>query len=139
MVAPRFLLDTNTLSEPVRPRPSARLLEKLQTHRLELATATVVIHEMVYGLAKLPPSRKRDAIQGYFEQVVLRDVAILPYDLEAARWHGEERARLEKLGRPTPFRDARIAAIAKTRDLVLVTANLKDFRGLRGVEVESWM
>lgn len=139
MVAPAFLLDTNTLSEPVRPRPSARLLEKLQTHRLELATATIVIHEMVYGLAKLPSSRRKEAIHAYFEQVVLREVAILPYDLEAARWHGEERARLEKLGRPTPFRDAQIAAIAKTRGLVLVTANERDFRGLRDLEVENWL
>jgi tRNA(fMet)-specific endonuclease VapC len=94
---------------------------------------------MVYGLAKLPASRKKDAIRAYLEDVVLKDVVVFPYDLAAARWHGDERARLEKLGRPTSFRDAQIAAVAKVRGLILVTANLKDFRGLSGLELESWM
>ncbi len=135
----RFLLDTNVLSEPLRPRPSARLLAKVEAHRQELATAAVVIHEMVYGLTKLPSSRRKEAIHAYLHEVVLRDVLVLPYGLDAALWHGEERARLEKQGRPTSFRDVQMAATARAHRLVLVTANERDFDGLEGLEIENWL
>lgn len=134
----RFLLDTDTLSEPLRPAPSRRLLELLAAHRTQLATASVVLHEMVYGMAKLPASRRRAAIQSYLEEVILASITILPYDLTAARWHGEERARLESIGRPLPYRDSQIAAIARVHDLVLVTSNTKDFAGVDGLKVEDW-
>ncbi|HEX4955020.1 MAG TPA: type II toxin-antitoxin system VapC family toxin [Thermoanaerobaculia bacterium] len=139
MVRPRFLLDTNILSEPLRPRPSPRALAKLDEHHGELATAAVVIHEMAYGLAKLPPSRRKDGIRDYLEEMIHSGVTVLPYDLEAALWHAEERARLEKQGRATSFRDVQIAATAHVHRLVLVTGNVKDFQGLEGLEVENWL
>jgi tRNA(fMet)-specific endonuclease VapC len=63
---------------------------------------------------------------------------ILPYDEAAATWHGEERARLEALGRPAPFVDGQIAAIAHVHGLVLVTTNDKDFARFKGLPVENW-
>ena len=53
-------------------------------------------------------------------------------------WHAVERARLEAAGKTTPFIDGQIAAIASVNDLVLVTANKADFRGFRGLRVQSW-
>lgn len=139
MVGLGYLLDTNILSEPIRPLPSARLMEKLALHRYEIATATVVIHELLFGCEKLPASRKKTTLLAYVEGVVLREVPTLSYDLIAASWHATERARLEKAGRPAPFRDGQIAAIAKVNDLTLVTANGKDFRGFRGLKIENWL
>ena len=49
-----------------------------------------------------------------------------------------ERARLEGLGRPAPYVDGQIAAIALVNDLVLVTANVKDFARFKALEVENW-
>ena len=63
---------------------------------------------------------------------------MLPYDEAAARWHGEERARLEALGRPAPFVDGQIAAIAQANGLILVTTNSKDFARLKELTVENW-
>jgi tRNA(fMet)-specific endonuclease VapC len=62
---------------------------------------------------------------------------ILAYDETAATWHGEERARLEALGRPAPFVDGQIAAIAHVHGL-LATTNNKDFAHFKGLKVENW-
>ena len=64
---------------------------------------------------------------------------MLPYDEAAARWHGEERARLEALGRPAPFVDGQIAAIAHASGLILVTTtNTRDFARFKDLTVENW-
>ena len=63
---------------------------------------------------------------------------VFSYDTRAALWHARERARLVAKGRPPAFRDAQIGAIARARDLVLVTANEADFEGLSGLEIEDW-
>ena len=66
----RFLLDTNIVSEPLRPAPNARLLEKLRQHQNELAVAALTWHELWYGCERLPPSAKRTAIETYLDEVV---------------------------------------------------------------------
>ena len=63
---------------------------------------------------------------------------ILPYDELSATWHGQERARLEALGRPAPSVDGHIAAIAQVNGLVLVTANAKDCSRFKELKVENW-
>ena len=139
MVGPRYLVDTNVLSEPTRPRPSPELLRRMEACRGRIATAATVWHELCYGLEKLPPSRKREAIRSYLGDLRTADMPILAYDEEAARWHATERARLERAGLTVPFRDSQIAAVAKVNDLILVTANVSDFESLAGIEIENWM
>ena len=95
-------------------------------------------HELRYGAVRLSVSRKRRAIEAYLEEAVRSALPILPYDEEAAGWHARERARLAKRGRPPSGADGQIAAIARVNDLVLVTANLKDFRRFQGLKVENW-
>jgi tRNA(fMet)-specific endonuclease VapC len=63
---------------------------------------------------------------------------ILPYDEEAASWHARERARLARRGRPPSAADGQIAAIARVNELVLVTANSRDFRRFEGLSLEDW-
>ena len=65
--------------------------------------------------------------------------SILPYDERAAEWQAEERARLEKAGRQTPFVDAQIAAVAVTNGIPIVTANLADFAAFRGLGLQNWV
>ena len=69
---------------------------------------------------------------------MLGSFPILPYDEAAATWHGEERARLDALGRPAPLVDGQIAAIANVNGLVLATTNDNDFAGFKGLTVENW-
>lgn len=134
----RFLLDTNTLSEPNRPSPDPRLLARFREHRFELATAAPVWSEMLYGMERLPRSRKRSNIQDYLFRTVLPNTPILPYDRRAAEWNASERARLSKLGLVVPFIDGQIAAVAAVHGLVLVTSNRTDFESFEGLEVQDW-
>jgi tRNA(fMet)-specific endonuclease VapC len=126
------------LSEPIKSRPSQRALEAFSAHDGELATCSIVWHELCYGVARLSTSKKRRAIEAYLDEAVRRSLPILPYDEEAAAWHARERARLAKRGLPPSATDGQIAAIARVNDLVLVTANLKDFRRFQGLKVVDW-
>lgn len=134
----KYLLDTNTVSEPLRPRPSTGVIRRLQDHESEIAIPAPVWHELRFGCARLPQSRRREAIERYLEDVVLESFPILDYGFRAADWHARERARLAATGRTPPFVDGQIAAIAHSNDLVLVTANTNDFRAFDDLRIESW-
>lgn len=135
----RFLLDTNVLSEPLRSRPTPNVLEKLKQHEREICTTTIVWHELRYGAMRLPEGQRKIAIEKYLDDVVGVTLPLLPYDANAAAWHADERARLEKKGRTPPFVDGMVAAVAAVNGLVLVTNNLADFEGFEGLVLDNWM
>jgi tRNA(fMet)-specific endonuclease VapC len=134
----RYLLDTNVLAEPLAKEPDPILLGRLERHREQCATAAPVVHEIRYGIELLPPSGRREAYERYLEDVVLQLYPVLPYDQRAAERHARERARQHRLGVKRPYFDGLIAAVALANDLMLVTANLRDFAHYEGLEVESW-
>jgi tRNA(fMet)-specific endonuclease VapC len=134
----RFLLDTSTISEPMKKAPDRAVLAKIEAHAHESALAAPVWHEFWYGCRRLPSGKRRSALEAYLRDVVYASFPILPYDATAAAWHAEERARLEGEGTPAPFVDGQIAAIARTNDLILVTANERDFKRFRGLNIENW-
>ncbi len=134
----RYLLDTNIVSEPLRPAPDAGIVRRLREHDGEAAIPAPVWHELRFGCARLPQSRRRQVIERYIEDVVLASFPVLDYDREAADWHALERARLAAEGRARPFVDGQIAAIACVNDLMLITSNTADFEGFEGLQVRSW-
>ena len=135
----KYLLDTSTVSEPLRPRPNGGVIRRLHEHESEIAVPAPVWHELRFGCARLARSRRREVIERYIEDVVLESFPILDYDWKAADWHARERARLTATGRTPPFVDGQIAAIARANGLILVTSNTGDFRAFEGLNVESWM
>ena len=137
-MSPRFLLDTNIISEPLRPEPNKRVLENLQAHQEGLTIASVVWHELLFGYNRLPDSKRKQAIESYLFEVVSPSIAILPYDENAAQWHAKERARLASVGRTPSFADGQIAAIAAINDLSLVTINEADYAGFEDLAIVSW-
>ena len=134
----KYLLDTNVVSEPLRPRPDPQVLRQLKEHEGEIALPSPVWHELNYGRARLPRSRRRRAIERYLSDVLAVSFPILGYDRATAEWHAMERARLAAKGKTPSFVDGQIAAIAFVNDLALVTANRADFRGFKGLRVEGW-
>lgn len=134
----KFLLDTNVVSEPLRPVPSARVLRNLRRYEAELAIPSIVWHELRFSVERLPQSRRRYAIARYLSDVVLLAMPILDYNDAAADWHAVERARLAATGITPPFADGQIAAIAATQGLQIVTANVRDFQHFRGLKVVDW-
>ena len=133
----KYLLDTNIISEPLRPQPNPHVLANLQRYQQEIAIASIVWHELWFGCLRLVPSRRRTAVETYLQHVV-RAIPMLPYDEQAAHWHATERARLTTQGKPPPFADGQIAAVAAVNHLVLVTFNVADYTNFQGVQMIDW-
>lgn len=134
---PRYLLDANVLSEPLKPIPHPGVLARIERHRAESASAAPVWNELVYGCRRLPESRRRGTIEKYLSTLAAV-LTILPYDQRAAERHGTERARLEAVGKTPPFVDGQIAAVAQVHGLVLVTRNEDDFSAFEELRIENW-
>ena len=137
-MSPRFLLDTNVFSEPLRPIPNSNVMEMLRQHESEIATATVVYNEILFGSYRLPDSKKRRTIEKYLQEVIQPNIPILPYDNNAAKWHALERARLVAIGKTPSFADGQIAAIAHVNDLILVTNNVSDYADFSQLQIDNW-
>ncbi|BBL78438.1 tRNA(fMet)-specific endonuclease VapC [Rubrobacter xylanophilus DSM 9941] len=73
------------------------------------------------------------------EDTLLPNLPVLPFDAAAARRYGELRAELERLGTPIGDVDMRIAAIALTHGLKVVTGNERHFRRVPGLRMENWL
>ena len=134
----KYLLDTNIISEPLRPQPADSIMRRLDEHTDDIAIPAPVWHELRFGCERLVSSQKREAIERYIEDVVLASFPVLEYDQKAADWHAIERARLSAIGRTPSFADGQIAAIACVRALILVTLNTDDFRDFQGLQMRSW-
>ena len=134
----RYLLDTNVLSEPVRPEPNTGVMERIEAHRARVATAAPVWHELLFGCLRLPRSRRRRILEAYLYERLQPSLILLPYDDEAAEWHAAERARLQRRGITPPYIDGQIAAIAVVNGFVLVTANVADYKHFDDLPVEDW-
>lgn len=134
----RYLLDTNAISEPLKPRPNQSFMEHLRAREGQAAISAVTWNEALYGLQRLPTGRRRMEVEEYLVQVVAPSLPVLAYDSASAEWHAVERARLAKRGRHPSFADGQIAAIAKVNGLVLVTRNVRDFSPFSELDVENW-
>lgn len=134
----KYLLDTNILSEAKRPQPNQNVMEKLRLYKGEIATATLVIHELLFGCLRLPESKKKQDLEDYTRNVVLAQLPLFDYDLKSAEYHAQERARLSKVGKMPVFGDSQIAAITFTNNLILVTNNVSDFQYFDGLRIENW-
>lgn len=133
----RYLLDTNILSEPTKAKSDPHVCQKIIAAQTSIATASIVVDELVFGINLLSPSKKHAMLESWLDSVV-SELAILPFGSEAAQWHGRERARLRRAGLTPSYSDGLIAAIAIVNDLVLVTRNTNDFRHFNELKVENW-
>lgn len=134
----KYLLDTNIVSEPLRPKPNSKVLARLRQHGEELAIPAIVWHELWYGCMRLPTSARRAAIERYLREVVELSIPIVAYDDRAAAWHATERARLAAHGGPAPFADSQIASIAAVNDMILVTLNVRDYIAFTDLRLQNW-
>lgn len=138
MVGVTYLVDTNIVSELMRPRPAAVIKTAWQIHEHETAISAITWHELLTGTLHLPHSKRRTAYEKFLHTYLQEQVNILSYTEIAAEWHAEERARLMKMGKTPSFPDGQIAAIAATNNLILVSRNVSDFADFTGLQVENW-
>jgi tRNA(fMet)-specific endonuclease VapC len=132
-----YLLDTNVFAALSQPKPQRAVERAFAKHVGELVTASVVVHEMGFGIERMPRSRRRAELERFMAEIVA-PLRVLPYGERAAKWHAIERARLSARGRVTALADGQIAATAAVNDAFLVTANIAHFEVFEGVRVENW-
>lgn len=134
---PRFLLDTNVISEMSMLAPNPQVMRAFERHEASCVLPAPVLEELQFGVARLAMGRKRALLEHWLTALVER-IEVLPYDARAANWLGRERARLTRMGTPAPRTDGEIAAIAVTRSLTLVTRNQADFAAFDGLQLANW-
>ena len=136
-----FLLDTNVVSELMREKPATAAEAWLAATDIHLFYFSSISEaELRYGVEILPDGRRRDSLLFQIERTLQEafNERILPFDSIAAKYYGVIAARRRSAGRPTSILDCQIAAIAKSRDLTLVTRNTRDFTDI-GIElVNPW-
>jgi len=131
-----FCLDTDTLSAVLRPVPSLEVIRRLaDTAPDDQFTTSITLGELLYGAARKGSpglaERARAAIRGAMH--------VLPFDAAAAEIYGELRPALEAAGNQLDDPDLRIASIALSRDLTLVTGNVRHFERVPGLRVDNWL
>jgi tRNA(fMet)-specific endonuclease VapC len=137
-LAIKYLLDTNILSELSKQKPNVRVVECVNKYGNLCATASLVMHELNYGVLSLPAGKRQSNLTLFLKQLENHRFPVLAYDATAAQAHAVERAYLTSQGSTPAFVDGQIAAIALVNNLTLVTRNSKDFMNFRGLLLENW-
>ena len=137
-----FLLDTNVLSELMRERPAAAVLDWFaQNTQGVMHTSTITQAEILTGIALLPTGKRRTALAVAAEQMFEHEFAgrCLAFNAAAARNYAVIVAVRSRQGRPISTEDAQIAAIALTAGFAVVTRNVRDFESIEGlVLADPW-
>jgi tRNA(fMet)-specific endonuclease VapC len=132
-----YLLDTNiciALLNGTSHKVRARFMQAAQLNA-KIATSAIVAHELWYGVAKSQQVvRNANALVAFLS----REVAFLDYNERDAQAAGEIRAELERIGQRIGEYDTLIAGQAFSRNLILVTANTREFDRVKGLIVEDW-
>ena len=136
-----YLLDTPVVSELVRPEPNAGVTSWVEEQvEASLFLSVLTLGELAKGVARLPPSRRRERLASWLQQdIVARfEGRVLPVTAEVARRWGELDARALDAGTPLPAVDGLLAATALVHRLAVVTHNSRHFAPT-GVEVvDPW-
>jgi hypothetical protein len=131
-----ILLDTNVVSELMRPAPQPRVLEWLDARPAgDVWISAVTVGEIRLGIDLLPEGRRRARLAALADEMFQEDFAdrCLPYDAPAAVEYAGIVAARARQGRPITVEDAQIAGIARSAGLALATRNTRDFSGIDGL------
>jgi toxin FitB len=135
-----IIVDTNVLSEEMKPAPAASVLAWFRRQgAVDLFTTAVCQAEILVGVAMLPNGRRKSDLEAVARSVLGLFIGrILPFDSGAAAAYAEIVATRQKIGRPINDFDAQIAAIARSRDMALATRNASDFAGIDLRVIDPW-
>ena len=130
----RYLLDTNICIYVIKHKPE-KVFQKLQTiHPEDVCISSVTYAELVHGVEKsIAVEKNRLALS-----MLLANMEILDFDVDAADCYGKIRAGLEKNGTPIGPLDMMIAGHAQSLGYTIVTNNVKEFSRVAALKIENW-
>lgn len=129
----KYLLDTNTCIYAMKRKP-IEVVERLTEHQDEVCISSVTLMELYFGAEKsAKPAQNRLEIDYFVANLVVWD-----YDAYAAEHTAQIRAELAKQGRPIGAYDNMIAGHARSKGLICVTNNIKEFERVNGLRLENW-
>jgi len=126
-----IVLDTNVISEIMRPHPSGVVVAWInQQPGINLFITTITLAEIGYGLRVLVDGKRRRILQNRFDQFITQgfEYRILNFDIASARTYSEIMGHKKEMGCPMSFPDGQIAAITLANNFMLATRNIKDFK-----------
>ena len=136
-----IILDTNVVSEPLKPDPNPAVLNWLNAQEPQTLFITAVNWaELLSGVEALPAGRRRQALEQAISTQVLALFSgrVLPFDARAAGVFAKTHASAEAQGNSIGFADCAIASIAAANGYALATRNLRDFNGTGVKLIDPW-
>jgi toxin FitB len=136
-----ILLDTNVVSEMMRPQPAAAVVAFLRASGIDvLFLPSLAVAELRHGLARLPPGRRRSGLEANLDGVLMQGFPgrILVFDEACAVAYATARSVRESAGRPLQMLDALIGGMALAHGATLATHNIADFDGYGLTVVDPW-
>ncbi len=136
------VIDTNVVSELMRPTPNATVVLRIDALPVaEVFTTAITVAEVAFGIERMPRGKRRMQLEKAAEQIFdeLLDLRVLSFDDSAARFYGRLCAARESAGRPISQADAMIAAICLANDAALATRNVADFDETDVALINPWL
>lgn len=136
-----ILLDTNVVSEVMRPAPSTRVIDWLNAQRgANLHFSAISVAEIEFGIDVLPAGKRRQSLRARFEDFLRHAFSnrILAFDDHAAQLYGPMMGDCRRAGRPASTLDGQIAAIARHHGMAVATRNISDFREFGLDLIDPW-
>ena len=136
------VLDTNVVSEPLRPSPAPQVLAWLDAQDPRtLFLSTVSVAELLVGAAYLPEGRRRSELEAGIANAVaqLFGDRLLPFDLAAATAFAPMMAKARAQGVPVSFADGQIAAMAATRGFAVAARDVEPSKAIGARVIDPWM
>ncbi|CCE01235.1 type II toxin-antitoxin system VapC family toxin [Bradyrhizobium sp. STM 3809] len=135
-----IVLDTNVVSEAMKPEPSPQVMAWLDRQIAEtLFISSVTIAELMFGIGALPKGRRRERLTTALESLMeLFGARILPFDTSAACRYAEIAVKARAAGKGFPTPDGYIAAIAADRDFSVATRDTSAFSAAGLTVIDPW-
>ena len=135
-----IVLDTNVISEAMRPEPNPAVLGWLNRQASEtLFLTSVTLAELLFGLAALPTGKRKDRLTAALEGLTaLFSRNVLPFDVQAARCYAELARTAKKAGRGFPLPDGYIAAIAASRSFIVASRDTAPYEAAGVSIINPW-
>jgi hypothetical protein len=136
-----IILDTNVVSEPLRPRPDERVVRWLDAqHPDSLYITSITVAELLAGVEAMPAGQRQQALRAALDNDVLPlfQDRVLPFDTAAARAYAHLWADARARGQAVGFADGAIAAIARVNGFAIASRNVADFEATGARVIDPW-